>query len=601
MHKPKYATAPVPSPEMPPGIPYIVGNEAAERFSFYGMRAILFIFMTQHLLGPDGSPDLMTETEAQAYYHWFVAGVYFFPFFGAVLADAFLGKYRTIVSLSLVYCLGHLALALGDVRAGLLVHFSGRLALMTGLVLIAVGSGGIKSCVSAHVGDQFGATNQHLMSKMFSWFYFAINVGAVVSMWLTPRLLDYFTRNAERFGANYGPTVAFGVPGLVMALATLVFWMGRYKFVHIPPGGWKFVKETFSREGLTAVGKLCIIYVFIVPFWAIFDQTGSSWIAQATKMDRYWLGIRWLPSEIQAVNSILVLVMIPSFAYGLYPLVGKVFPLTALRRISLGLFVTTLACASAVWIQVQIDAAPQQEVLDRAYAKLTDGGSRPVTLDVFLTGREDETGRRAAVELFEKLDQNEDGRIAAHEWTHNALPQVFAHLDRDGDGRLTPAELGALSSAKDGVAALFERLDANRDGTLNCPPPGAIEGTGSLAYPEFLAGGAPGIYWQLVAYVIITAAEVMVAITALEFSYTQAPKKAKSLVMGLFLLSISVGNVLTSTINEWNQNPDGSTKITETTYFGLFTALAAAAAVAFVLVAALYRERTYIQDEQPAG
>src|SRR5689334_18785996 len=106
-----YLTAPVASTKLPPGIPFIIGNEAAERFSFYGMKAILVAFMTKYLLDSHGNAAYMSEEQAKEYYHLFVASAYFFPLFGAILADVWLGKYRTIISLSLVYCLGHLALA----------------------------------------------------------------------------------------------------------------------------------------------------------------------------------------------------------------------------------------------------------------------------------------------------------------------------------------------------------------------------------------------------------------------------------------------------------------------------------------------------------
>ena len=163
-----YTTSPVPSKKWPAGIPYIIGNEAAERFSFYGMKAILVIFMTQHLVDGAGAPAVLGEREATSLYHLFTSAVYFTPLLGALLADVFFGKYRTILGLSLVYCLGHLALALDDTRLGLSI----------GLGLIAAGSGGIKPCVSAHVGDQFGRGNWRLVSKVFQAFYWIINFGS---------------------------------------------------------------------------------------------------------------------------------------------------------------------------------------------------------------------------------------------------------------------------------------------------------------------------------------------------------------------------------------------------------------------------------------
>ena len=195
-------TVPVGSDRMPPGIPYIVGNEAAERFNFYGMRAILVVFMTQYLRDRSGALAPMSENDAGKWYHVFVASNYFFPIFGAILADAVWGKFLTIFSLSIVYSIGSFALALDDTRLGLAM----------GLSLIAVGAGGIKPCVSANVGDQFTASNKHLISRAFGWFYASINAGSFVSIMLIPWLLQ-----------RYGSKVAFAVPGVLMAAATLIF------------------------------------------------------------------------------------------------------------------------------------------------------------------------------------------------------------------------------------------------------------------------------------------------------------------------------------------------------------------------------------------
>ena len=449
-----YRSAPVSSTEMPKGIPYIVTNEAAERFSFYGMKAILVIFMTQHMMGASGAEDHMTSVEAQGYYHFFTSAVYFFPLIGALIADALFGKYKTILALSAVYCLGHLALALDETRMGL----------MLGLTLIAIGSGGIKPCVSAHVGDQFGKKNQHLLEPVFRYFYFAINFGAFASSLLTPLLL-----------ANYGPHLAFGIPGVLMAIATFLFWMGRNTFIHIPPHGTAFVKETFSAEGLASIGKLLIIFAFVAMFWALFDQTGSAWVLQADRMDRNFMGIDWLPSQIQAINPIMIMAFIPLFGFVIYPAINKVFTLSPLRKIAIGFFLTVPSFLIPAWIEIQLDAG----------------------------------------------------------------------------------------------------VDVN-------------------------------IVWQLLSYVIITAAEVFVSITCLEFAYTQAPKKMKSLVMACFLLSVSLGNIFTSAVNFLIQNEDGSSKLTGSEYYLFFAAAMLFTAILFVPVAMWYQEKTYIQDDEdlsdvPAG
>ncbi|MGZ8247109.1 POT family MFS transporter [Methylomagnum sp.] len=434
-----YRTEPLRIPGPPPGIPYIVGNEAAERFSYYGMRAVLVVFMTQYLMSADGRPDPMSEEEAKGWFHLFVSATYFTPLLGALLADGWLGKYRTIIVLSLIYCLGHLALALDDTRAGLLL----------GQGLIALGAGGIKPCVSAHVGDQFADTNQHLLSRIYSWFYFAINFGAFTSMLLTPWLM-----------ANHGASVAFAVPGLLMLAATAIFWAGRHRFTHIPAGGMAFVRASLSGDGWRSLSGLAVIFGFMTVFWALFDQTGSSWVLQAQKMDQTVFGIPVLPSQIQAANPLLIMLLTPLFYYGVYPRLERRVRLTPLRKIGFGMCLAGLSFVLAAWIQQAIDA-----------------------------------------------------------------------------------------------------------------------------------GGQPPIGWQLLAYLVLTSAEVMVSITGLEFAYTQAPKVMKSFVMALFMASVAAGNLFTGAVNFFIQNPDGGSKLAGAAYFWFFAGLMLATAALFAVVSQFYPER----------
>ncbi len=347
---------------MPAGVPYIIGNEAAERFSFYGMRSILITFMTGFLVTHAGVADHMSAVEARAKFAYFVAAVYFLPILGAVLAEGVWGKYRTIFWLSIVYCFGHFALALDDTRLGLLI----------GLGLISVGSGGIKPCVSANVGDQFGESNKNLLPKVFGWFYFSINAGSFLSTILCPYLL-----NDPRFG----PRWAFGLPGVAMVVATICFWLGRRKFVHIPAGKEKFFRQFASREGLGALGRIAIVYVFIAVFWSLWDQSsGGSWTLQCKQMDLHvaWLpyvsigfspfyfdagwGINLLPEQVQTANPILILLFIPLVNYVLYPLMGRVFAVTPLRKIGIGLALTAASYLVIAHIQTLIDTGSRPGV-----------------------------------------------------------------------------------------------------------------------------------------------------------------------------------------------------------------------------------------------
>lgn len=341
MAKGKYLTSPIPSKKAPAGIPYILVNETSERFAFYGMTSILVIFMTTYLHAKDGSLAVMGEEQAKVWFHLFTSAVYFLPFVGALIADIWLAKYRTVIYFSLFYCAGFIAITLDHTRLGL----------GAGLILMAVGSGIIKPCVSANVGDQFGKTNEHLLSKFFAWFYFAINLGAAISMFLCPLLLDW-----------YGPFVGFGIPAVLMIVAVAAYRLGRKKFVHIPAAGFGFVKESFSGEGLRAIGKLCIIYLFVAPFWSLFYQSEAAWVLQATRMNLKWVGFVWKPAQLLAINPFLILVMIPLFSYIIYPAINKVFPLTALRKIGIGLFVIAFSFVVPVWIETQIAAGAKPSV-----------------------------------------------------------------------------------------------------------------------------------------------------------------------------------------------------------------------------------------------
>ncbi|HEX4264989.1 MAG TPA: POT family MFS transporter [Verrucomicrobiae bacterium] len=448
MARSEYRTAPIKTDKMPPGIIYIVGNEAAERFSYYGMNSILVVFMTMYMMDAAGRPDHLLPAQADAWYHTFVSCAYFLPILGAFLADAILGKYRTILYLSIVYCLGHFTLAINDTRAGLLI----------GLGLIALGAGGIKPCVSANVGDQFGQDNEHLLPRVFNWFYFSINLGSAFSTLLIPEMLNRF-----------GPRWAFGTPGVFMIIATIIFWLGRKKIVHIPPVGVRnYLREFCNVETLKALGNLLILVPFVAMFWALWQQNFSSWVVQAEKMDRHLFGHEWLPSQIQTVNPIFILIMLPLFSYAIYPAIGRVFRLTPLRKIGIGLFAVVGAFLIAAWIQTRIDA-----------------------------------------------------------------------------------------------------------------------------------GGTPNIIWQILGFLVLTVAEVMVSVTHLEFAYTQAPKKMKSLVMCTYLGAVALGNVFTAAVNFFIQNPDGSQKLSGARYFLFFAGVMFVTALAFSVVAGFYRGKAHIQDAEP--
>jgi len=387
----------------PKGLAYIVGNEAAERFSYYGMKSILVVFMTTYLVTRSGEPNAMSPSDAAFWYHIFGVGNYVFPILGALLADIVWGKYRTIVALSLVYCLGHGVLALDSTRLGLGI----------GLSLIALGAGGIKPCVSAHLGDQYRGQAQSLISSGYSFFYFAINLGALLSTLLIPWVL-----------ATYGPHMAFALPGVLMGVATILFWKGRHTYTRVAPTPWQTYRQVFfGRDNVTKWRNLSLLYLLLSTFWALFDQIGSSWVLQAERMERVvWLplvgSVEILSSQVQAMNPLLILILTPLFALTIYP------------------------------------------------------------------------------------------------WCER----------RDRFGTPTRLWVGMVLA---GVSFLIV----------------------GAAQMRINYGESVSVLWQVFAYVVLTIAEVLVSVTALQLAYTQAPRASASLVTSLYLISIAFGNLWTALYN----------------------------------------------------
>ena len=394
---------PDPNVPIPRQIRYIIGNEGCERFSFYGMRNILTVFLVTSLLAY--LPEADREHAAKDVFHTFVIGVYFFPLLGGWLADRFFGKYHTIFWLSLVYCAGQACLAF-------FVH--DRTGFFVGLSLIALGSGGIKPCVAAFVGDQFDQTNKHRAKVVFDSFYWIINFGSLFASFLMPIFLR-----------SLGPAIAFGIPGALMFISTVILWLGRKQYVMVPPaapnrhsflrvsrdaiasgargqilavvgavvaivsfllipnlgfviaaclalvaviafgglGIWLQLEAIRGKhpdesiDGVRAVLRVLVLFALVTPFWSLFDQKASTWVLQANAMSKpSW----FQPSQMQALNPALVMLLIPFNNLVLYPaLRRRAYEPTALRRMTAG-----IAFAGVSWIVVGV----MQLVLDGGHA-----------------------------------------------------------------------------------------------------------------------------------------------------------------------------------------------------------------------------------------
>jgi POT family proton-dependent oligopeptide transporter len=403
---------------LPRQIAYIIGNEGCERFSFYGMRNILTQFLVAGpLLAIASEAQLEREAAAKEVFHTFVLGVYFFPLLGGWLADRFLGKYRTILYLSLVYCAGHACLALFE---------SNKAGFFTGLFLIALGSGGIKPCVSAFVGDQFDQSNKSRAKVVFDAFYWIINFGSFFASLLMPLFLR-----------RLGPAIAFGIPGVLMFIATVVFWLGRRDYVRVPPtpphpdsflrvirtallapgsggpgpalagiggvlalaftalgfvdlgrmlfahaepifgvaqswcvalvaaigfagaGAWWQLERAQpfhpkeAVDGARNVLRILVLFFLVTPFWSLFDQKASTWVLQARALTKP----EWFePSQMQALNPLLVMLLIPLNNLVLYPTLRRIgLEPTALRRMAAGIAFSGLSWIAVGVMQIALD------------------------------------------------------------------------------------------------------------------------------------------------------------------------------------------------------------------------------------------------------
>jgi POT family proton-dependent oligopeptide transporter len=356
----------------PRQIKYIIGNEACERFSYYGMTGILAGYVSGQLAaGGLGKSDDYTTTVIQT----FIFVNYFTPLLGAWLSDKIIGRYKTIFWVSLLYCAGHGTLACSD--------FFGEhgkfICLFIGLTLIAFGSGGIKPCVSAFMGEQFRPDQSHLMQKAFGAFYVAINFGSFFSFLVVPWVKDH-----------HGYSAAFAVPGILMTIATYIFWRGKKYYVFVPTNReikhngffkvvfttlftkreagktfWEIARTHFTENEVAAARSvLPILFVFatIPMFWALYNQTNSTWVLQGLKMSNVnFLGLKVGAEQMQSLNPLLIMLFVPVFTLWLYPAMGRFA--APLKRMSYGLFLAAAAFVLIAWLEKRLESGAHLSIL----------------------------------------------------------------------------------------------------------------------------------------------------------------------------------------------------------------------------------------------
>jgi POT family proton-dependent oligopeptide transporter len=622
-------------PKFPAGIPFIVGNEGAERFSYYGMRAILYVYLTALYLqfAPDASPEDTAAAEARgtAVAHLFMAGVYAFPMIGAILSDRYKGKYPVILWVSLLYCAGHAVLAVAGRFAEWQMYFEAEMGMYLGLVLIAVGAGGIKPCVSANVGDQFTSENSTLVTQVFQIFYFIINFGSFFSTIITPLLYEW-----------YGPEVAFGVPGILMGIATFVFWLGRNKFIHVPPnpggrlGLMDFVASTLlfapifavivavfvaghhyeppSAEGLGA-GEFYAEYVtsylgyiaaeswwyFVIAFALLAAGLAIFNARQKREEDKGFLAVllysfkhRAKRKEGQgffdvardhfgdeaaegppAVLRIALVFSMVSVFWALFDQHASTWIKQAGQMgltLELPLHTGYYTIAAAIGLALYGGTWLFAYVANRTIPKKVSLGVGALAIAGFVVAGflDSSTGEIWELEL-QKAQISALNPLMVMAIIPGLNVLVYGPLARRGI-EIRPLQKMTVGMFTAAAAFAWAAILQQR-----------IEGLVD-------SGEQVHVLWQVGQYVIMTTAEVLVSVTGLEFAYTQAPRAMKSTIMGFWLLGVTFGNVLVAFL------APVESILTLSEFFWLFTGLMVAAAFLFMWLAYMYKGKSYLQE-----
>lgn len=281
--------------EHPTGFWFIFWGELAERASFYGMRTVLALYMTDVLL--------FSESTASSIMPAFMAACYLMPLLGGFLADRVLGRYKTILYFSGPYILGHIILG----------GFENRVGFFSALVLLALGSGSVKPNTSTLMGQMYEEQKKGaLLNEAFSYFYAAINIGSGIATLALPSIRD---RVAATSTLQRGYAVALMIPAALMVVAFGLFAFGKryYPVEHVrdlPPK----TPEQKAAERAT-LARVSGIFALIAVFWFVYDQSASTWIyfAKAHMDLSLGFGLTTTPDQIQALNPWLIVALTPVF------------------------------------------------------------------------------------------------------------------------------------------------------------------------------------------------------------------------------------------------------------------------------------------------
>uniref|UniRef100_A0A8C2EL14 Solute carrier family 15 member 1a n=1 Tax=Cyprinus carpio TaxID=7962 RepID=A0A8C2EL14_CYPCA len=619
----------------PISIFFIVVNEFCERFSYYGMRAVLVLYFRYFLLWDD---DLATSI-----YHAFVALCYLTPILGAIIADSWLGKFKTIIYLSIVYAIGQVTMAISTIhditdanRDGTPDNFTFHIALsMLGLILIALGTGGIKPCVAAFGGDQFQEHQSRQLNTFFSVFYLCINAGSLLSTLITPVLRVVFI-------AGSGMYVKTDPEGNIMwSVCKCIGFAIKNRFRHRSSSYPKrehwmdWANEKYDKlliAQIKMVLKVLFLYIPLPMFWTLFDQKGSRWTLQATTMSGDFVSIL-----ISTVNPILILTLVPIMDRLIFPLIQKCgLNFSPLKRMTVGMLFAAMAFVSAALVQIEIDKTlPNFPSSSESQLKVVNTYSR--TLNVTISPNEHLLIDSADYMTFDHQD------ITVSLNTNPVITKAFSLIKGGRQTLIIPSDPSIMYLEEDVKSKPREGKNAIRfvngyTADLNITNLDSIEPSATTNYTLVNQGKRDfvlrhGEQWcefsrkfgfgasytflipstvfsddcesitevedmkpnsvhmalQIPQYFLITTGEVMFSVTGLQFSYSQAPKNMKSVLQAGWLCTNAVGNIIVLIVAELGKLPK------QWAEYLLFASLLVAVSIIFSIMAYFY---TYIDPAE---
>ncbi|ORY00039.1 PTR2-domain-containing protein [Basidiobolus meristosporus CBS 931.73] len=381
---------------------FIIINEFCERFAYYGGSAPF----TNYVQFPPNDPNQAGalgkgQSVSTALKQFFTFFCYLTPLFGAVIADQYLGKYKTILIFSIIYMLGWLILTITAIPS--IMFTAGYPGYIVSLIVIGLGTGGIKPLVSPMAADQYSQAEPEVCvikgervvvdpelnaQHLYNWFYWAVNVGSLIGGIVTPQI-----------ELHSGFWLAYLVPTCMFVVAIVVFVAGNKLYRKVPPSGdsaivkgyrcYKYAYQRASKasvkpanildaaksscEGIPAETEserasrvwddrfvddlkqtimACKIFIPLAIYWTAYNQITSNLISQAAVMDLP----KNIPNDIvNNIDPITLIIFLPLMDLFVYPILRKMNmnprPMT---RITIGFFLGALAMAASAIVQNEI-------------------------------------------------------------------------------------------------------------------------------------------------------------------------------------------------------------------------------------------------------